>query len=287
VLDNAEPRLAASWHAVGLATELESAPRAVRLLGQSWHVVGGQSDVQAYDETGRPAHAARIAYGLLWLAPRRPAVDFPSLPELVDPGFAVGQISRRTNVGAGVLIDNFLDVSHFSYLHQETFGRTTPVTTAGCEVDRDGWVLRLRHATDLHEGRPDDVTSAGPDSPSWRIATYTVLAPYVTHLQMTFPATGARSAATLICQAEESGATTVHVLVAWPASDPVGLQEQLDLSSDVLAEDLAVLELMAEPRLELSLSAERHTRADRASVAYRRLMADYLAMEVPAHAAGG
>jgi hypothetical protein len=67
------------------------------------------------------------------------------------------------------------------------------------------------------------------------------------------------------------------VLVAAPADDPNGLADQLELSTAVLDEDLSVLELMAQPQLELSLHAELHTRADRASVEYRRLLSDLLA----------
>ncbi len=70
--------------------------------------------------------------------------------------------------------------------------------------------------------------------------------------------------------------TTVRVMVAWPAQDQAGFLEQMALSEAVLAEDLSILELMADPRLALSLRAELHTRADRASVEYRRLLADHL-----------
>jgi len=104
-----------------------------------------------------------------------------------------------------------------------------------------------------------------------------VLAPFVTHLQMDFPATGAHSAATLASRPEADDSTVVSVIVAWPAEDPAGFRQQLQLSEDVLDEDLSMLELMADPRLAVSLRDELHTRADKASVEYRRLIADQLA----------
>ena len=39
-----------------------------------------------------------------------------------------------------------------------------------------------------------------------------------------------------------------------------------------------ILQILADPRLELSLRGELHTKADRTSVEYRRLIADYLVL---------
>lgn len=278
MLDNAEPLLSSAWHAVAISEDVGSVPLHAGLLGRSWSIARDGASISARGLEGdRPARVEE-RYGLVWLAVYDPGTAPPVLPEMEDAAYATGTVSRRTTVSAGVLVDNFLDVSHFSYLHRDTFGRQAPVTTAGSIVEREGTVLRFTHATDLHEGA--GTGPVGPGSPTWRVATYSVLAPYVVHLQMCFPATNSRSAATLICQPEATGQTTVHVLVAWPATDHAGLRAQLALSAEVLAEDLAVLELMADPRLSLSLAAELHTKADRASVEYRRLMADYLGAEV-------
>lgn len=284
MLDNADPLLGAAWHAVTDAEVSDGHDRRVRLLGEDWTLRRRFGEVEARDRRGVRAAAVAEAYGLLWLAVQPPLAGFPELPEMTDPGFATGRVVRETHVSAGVLTDNFLDVSHFSYLHAATFGRLAPVTTDACEVARDGWCLTLRHSTDLREGAAA-ASGPGPGSPTWRIATYTVLAPYVTHLTMHFPTTGERSAATLVCTPEDHDRTIVRVLVAWDAGDPAGLAAQVLFSGQVLDEDLRILERMADPRLALDLRRELHTRADRASVEYRRLVSDHLlvaAGEVPA-----
>lgn len=290
MLDNADQRLGAAWHVIARSTDVGEVPVVAWLLGVPWTVVRHADSVAALDGAGDPPAEIAERYGLVWIAPRRPTGDEPELPEMADPRYTTGVVVRRTPVAAGVLVDNFLDVSHFSYLHRETFGRVAPVTTQDLTVERGPHTIRVVHATDLHEGtelREGAGSRHGPASPSWRVATYTVLAPYVVHLQMDFPALNERSAATLVCQPETSDATTVYVLVAAPADQPASLAEQLDLSTAVLDEDLSILELMAQPQLELSLHTELHTRADRASVEYRRLLSDLLAAAEDVRPQGG
>ena len=277
MLDNAERLLGAAWHGMVPSMALTGDAIPVQLLGETWHLHRSRDGVSARGAAGQRPHAALERYGMVWLAPQEPLDPFPELPEMADPEFVVGTVRRSTRVSAGVLTDNFLDVTHFSYLHADTFGRRAPVTTDGCDVRAAGGRLQVRHATDLHEGRglPGGRRATGR-SETWRVATYTLQAPYVTHLQMTFPVTGHRSAATLICRPATSASTEVTVLVAWPATDRDGLADQLAFSADVLDEDLRMLESMADPRLQLSLRGELHTRADRAAVEYRRLLARQL-----------
>jgi vanillate O-demethylase monooxygenase subunit len=66
-------------------------------------------------------------YGMVWLAPEQPAAPIIELPEASDPGFAVGVLQpTRAAVGAGLMIDNFLDFAHFPFVHSGTFGGDSP-----------------------------------------------------------------------------------------------------------------------------------------------------------------
>jgi phenylpropionate dioxygenase-like ring-hydroxylating dioxygenase large terminal subunit len=68
-------------------------------------------------------HAAE-RYGLVWLCPGEPASGIPEMPWDDDPAY------RRLNVdvelwhaSATRMTDNFLDISHFPFVHTGTFGR--------------------------------------------------------------------------------------------------------------------------------------------------------------------
>ncbi len=62
-------------------------------------------------------------YGLIWLCPGEPGRAVPTIDQDTDPAF------RRINTGiepwavsAVRMVDNFMDVSHFPYVHSGTFG---------------------------------------------------------------------------------------------------------------------------------------------------------------------
>ena len=57
------------------------------------------------------------------------------------------------------------------------------------------------------------------------------------------------------------------------------MADALDFEDRVLDEDLVVLEAYDEMGLAVDLRTEVHTRADRLSVAYRRLLADLITPE--------
>lgn len=92
---------------------------------------------------GVPTAHVRTAFGLIWIcaaseAPPFPLDESPYLDPDVDT-FLAGPF--ETPVGAGILTDNFLDVTHLPFLHVQTFGGDTPAIHA-LNVTRDGWSLR-------------------------------------------------------------------------------------------------------------------------------------------------
>jgi phenylpropionate dioxygenase-like ring-hydroxylating dioxygenase large terminal subunit len=211
-------------------------------------------------------------HGWLWLAPAEPIVDLPDFPESDDPEFGWGLLPPvSTTAAAGVVADNFFDVAHFSYLHARTFGISTPVTVEHYETSRAGWQATLVHETRLHE------TNSPGGAGDLRVATYTATAPLALHLRLEFPATGERSAVVLIATPVDEHTTTIYKAVAWPkAAGEEALADQVKLELAIIGEDIAMIEHIAEPWLPLDLHAERHTRADRASVELRRLLSDFV-----------
>jgi phenylpropionate dioxygenase-like ring-hydroxylating dioxygenase large terminal subunit len=219
------------------------------------------------------AYGVTERYGWLWLAPAAPIVELPYFPEFDNPEFSWGLLPPvPTTASAGVVADNFFDVAHFSYLHARTFGISVPVTVENYETARSGWNATLVHETTLHEtATPDGIGDL-------RRATYTATAPLALHLRLEFPATGERSAVVLIATPVDEYATTIYKAVAWPrAAGAAALAQQVDLELAIIAEDIAMIEHIAEPWLPLDLHAERHTKADRASVELRRLLTDFVA----------
>jgi phenylpropionate dioxygenase-like ring-hydroxylating dioxygenase large terminal subunit len=281
LLDNDDGRLRRAWHPVARSVDIGPAPKPVRLNGEDYTLArDGDVARPGHGREGGPysrvsvregaARGIQELYGLVWLAQDEPVHKLPVIPEWFDTGYHSAVLLKNTHVSAGVLTDNFLDVTHFSYLHQRTFGLVRPVTVERYDLDLGPWEVRLTHETRLHE-------SSDPAGLS-RVAVYLYRPPYVTHLRMSFPpGEGDDSASTLVCQPESATSTVAYVIVGWPAHDTPGLRAQVALSDAVLAEDLAMVEQIEDPRLPLAIRAELHTRADRAGVEMRRMLTSYLA----------
>ncbi len=98
-------------------------------------------------------------------------------------------------------------------------------------------------------------------------------------LRLAFPDTGAEIAILFCCTPERPGQTRVYKLVARNdvSGDPRRLKEFIAEEDQILQEDLTVLDRYDHETLPLDRTVEMHTRADRLSLAWRSLMADFVA----------
>jgi hypothetical protein len=98
-------------------------------------------------------------------------------------------------------------------------------------------------------------------------------------LRLMFPETGATIAILFCCTPETATSSRVYKMMA--RDDLAGDTDRMDAfvkdEEQILDEDLHVLERYPHTELHLDLRAELHVRADRLSVAYRRMLADLVA----------
>ena len=215
---------------------------------------------------------AREAHGLVWV--RMAAGDTP-LPRFVAEDDAR---LRKLNCGpydvaasAPRIIENFLDMSHFGFVHEGWLGsrdataiddyRVEPTATgllaSGCKA----W----QPQSNLHSTAPAQVEY-----------TYEVTAPYAAVLTKV-PEAGTtavdgwrESIALFICPVSAvSSRVWFRLAVADFESPDAKLQA---FQHTIFTQDQPVLESQQPQRLPLDLPAELHTPADRASSAYRRFL---------------
>lgn len=224
----------------------------------------------------QPAAGVAERYGLVWLAPDDPVGDLPRFPEWSAEGFERGgNEPRRTRVSAAQLIDNFLDASHFPYVHTATFGTDEAAEVVSERIERDGWVVRTTFDTWYRNlDDPLVATGAHPEVQPQRLLKEGT-AGYSVYLRLGFPVTGATFSILFVCQPETATSTRIYKLFARDdlAGDPERMARTVKDEDTVLDEDLAVLERYHTMRLHLD-QTEVHTRADRLSVAWRRVMAE-------------
>lgn len=229
-------------------------------------------------------------YGLVWLAPEEPVEALPELAAWDDPTFDRARSTIvRTPVGATQLVDNFLDASHFPFVHAGTFGAAEAAFVADRGVTREGWSVVTTFDT-WYRNRDDPRVATGEHP---EIQPQILLkrggASCSVVLRLDFPVTGATIAILFSCTPEREGSTRVYKLMARNdlAGDADALGAFVADEDRILEEDLAILGRYRDHRMPVDLTVEVHTKADRLSVGWRRVVSDLLRRGPSEHAATG
>ena len=219
------------------------------------------------------AFEAQEAYGLVWvrLAPGEPQAALPAFAAETD-----GHL-RKLNCGpydvaasAPRIIENFLDMSHFGFVHEGWLGSrdATAIAAYAVEATPTGVLATgckaVQPQSNLHSTRAAEVEY-----------TYEVTAPYAAVLaKIPEPGTSRagwrESIALFICPVTPE---TSRVWFRLAVADFESSDEQLQqFQHTIFCQDQPVLESQQPRRLPLDPRAEMHSAADRMSSAYRRYL---------------
>lgn len=262
--------------------------------GWTFDVEGGCTSIPAMGAAEHLPPRARLvrawgvaeAHGLVWLAPEEPLAPLPDFPEWGAAGFdGFWNEPRTTEAGAAQLVDNFLDASHFPFVHTGTFGTDEASLVVNEPVERDGWRVRTTFDT-WYKNFDDPLVATGehPEVQPQRLLKEGGAALTV-YLRLSFPVTGATFAILFCCQPETADRTRIYKLMA--RDDLGGDRARIDATIadelEILEEDLRILEAYGHRQVHLD-TTECHTRGDRLSVAWRRMLSELVqdtAAEVP------
>jgi vanillate O-demethylase monooxygenase subunit len=214
-------------------------------------------------------------YGMVWLAPREPLRPILEIPEWDDPSFHSWHLEpRRTGVTAGLLIDNFIDASHFPYLHKETFGAEDSGKPQ-LEVEREGWSFTV-----VNRGQPNSGLNYGTAE---ALQTYHVAAPFSLRIEVQLLG-GPINTFLFFVQPETTTSSRLYFAMSYDDVEPgtALLEDVSKYNGRVLDEDCALLELYPDPRMPVELSAEFHVKSDLGTVTYRRMAADLVSLSTGA-----
>lgn len=214
--------------------------------------------------------------GVVWGSIGRPAGAPPAFAEHDMEGFdLVVSTPVRTGACAGRLVENFLDVTHFPFLHRGTFGADDAVEGGAGEITDLG--PGFRH--ELHQpflNREDPAVVAGTRPlVQHRTLTYTWLPPFCAHLRIRWLEAGITKAILFLVRPEDD--TTCHVVQLISrddlGGDPAAIERAREFEDAVFDEDRSMLEGSGERSLPLDLRDEVHLRTDRPTVELRRRLA--------------
>ncbi len=215
-------------------------------------------------------------YGLVWTClSGEPRTGLPDFPEAEDPGYRWLNLPPLDwNTSAARQVDNFLDVSHFPFVHRNTFGNAAEPEVPEIPVRVTDYGLTYDY--NFNANNPADLSPmAGADRLVWE-TTYHVFMPFAVRLWERIP---------------DKGDNAIHVVfnVASPVSTrkvrafffvcrnfdfAVPAHEIMDWEGKVMNEDKDIVEGQRPEELPLDLAAELHVQSDRMTIAYRRQLAE-------------
>lgn len=216
-------------------------------------------------------YRAQEAYGLVWVQLIASEHQLPIFPEWNDPDYIqVLPDSVAMNAAAGRQVEGFLDVSHFSFVHVQSFGEPDNTEVPDYAVTRTS----RGHIADYHSTVSNYshlYKHLNPPGFLWR-RLFEVFLPFVAKLTVFFPEDGQLhilNAASPVSARK----TRLFVPICRNFDKSAPLQPTLDFNRQVFTEDQAIVEQQWPEDLPLDLQAEAHFPADRSSIAYRKGLA--------------
>lgn len=219
----------------------------------------------------RPVHVVE-RYGLVWVCLGDPVARIPVIEVDGDPSY------RRINSGVELwrtsatrMTDNFMDISHFPYVHVGTFGiadntEVDKITMEDLDDDFHGYRYAAEVAND------EGAVSSG-------LAAEVITRSMTTGFNLPFTVRSTIHYETgldhilLLCSTPVDDVTSYFTFVVWRNDDfTVPGEEVIAFDRAIGAEDKRMLELI-DGVLPLDLAATTSVQADKPSVEWRRRLA--------------
>jgi phenylpropionate dioxygenase-like ring-hydroxylating dioxygenase large terminal subunit len=258
-----DPAALNQWYVVGAA---DGARRDTVLLGRPISI---DRNWVSYRHTPLPSIEA---FGLRWATLGSPERGLFALPEAAEPDRRRIYCGAMTVHASGLrLIENFLDLAHFPYVHTDILGAEAHPEVARYEVEHRRDVDEL-WATKCEFFQP----RAAASSEGGQISRYMyrVVSPFNVMLYKTPPTAPNRwDVIALFVQPVEPELSIAHMLML--VIDDLSTDDELiAFQQMIFMQDKIVLENQRPLLLPLQPGRESPTRADLSSVLYRRWLKD-------------
>jgi len=213
------------------------------------------------------------AYGLYWLCVGDEPHELPRYPDYAEhPGRTVFLGPERLASTVPRIIENFLDMAHFPYVHADYLGQVPHTEVRPYGVATVDGELR---ATDcvFWQPKPGPTATEGGDV----AYEYRVSHPYAAMLT-NLPSEhdgGARGGFSLLLMASPEREASCRVWMLTTVWDEDADLESFNAFNRIIfTQDIPIVESQRPVRLPLDPHAERHQPSDRTALAYRRWLVD-------------
>jgi phenylpropionate dioxygenase-like ring-hydroxylating dioxygenase large terminal subunit len=225
--------------------------------------IPAQPDVAPPRKARARTYRAVVHYGLVWVSLGEPARGMSPFPEWDDPGFRKLRCGPYLVEASGPrIVENFLDVAHFPYVHENVLGVPARPEIADYEtIVSEGGV----EARGVRVWQPDPYGTGQGD---WVSYTYRAHRPLTAYLLK--ESAGPRFSILLTITPHEPARSTAWMWMAMNYGHDVPEADLVAWQDGIFAQDRPILESQRPELLPLDLTAELNIRADRTAITYRR-----------------
>lgn len=219
------------------------------------HVPAKRASVKTYAVTEK--------YGLIWVCLGKPAHDIAPFPEWDRSEFRkilCGPYLVQTS--GPRIIENFLDVSHFPYVHENILGtqENTAIGDYKVTTNTKGVV-----ATNVRVYQPDPYGTGQGDTVAY---TYIAARPLTAYLLK--ESEGPQFSILLIITPHSPVESTAWMWMTMNYGHDIAEKELIEWQNTIFSQDQPILESQHPQRLPLDPQAEVSMRSDKTAVSYRR-----------------
>jgi phenylpropionate dioxygenase-like ring-hydroxylating dioxygenase large terminal subunit len=207
-------------------------------------------------------YRAAVQYGLVWVTLGSPMHDIPPFPEWDEPAYRTMLCGPyHVNASGPRIVENFLDVGHFPFVHEHILGtRERPeIDDYEAEILPEGVEARS-----VRVYQPDPYgTGVGA------VVGYTYRVPRPLTAYLAKESDGPRFSLLLMITPHETVSSTAWMIMAMNYGHDTTESDLVAWQDTIFAQDQPILESQRPELLPLDLQAELHLRSDRAALAYR------------------
>lgn len=235
--------------------------------GWTYDTGGACIKIPAHPEQKPPAKAhtityhAQVAFDMVWVCLGEPAHDIAPFEEWSDARYRkilCGPYEFRAT--GPRMVENFLDVAHFPFVHEHILGTQERPEIPDYEVTADQSGVTASNIR-IFQPNPD-----GTGVPKWVTYTYQVHRPLVAYFRKE---ADQKFAILLMVTPLEEVRSLMWMWMVMTHGE--GTDEALRAFQDEIAlQDLPIVESQRPELLPLDLQAELHQRSDKTAIAYRK-----------------
>ena len=223
------------------------------------------------------AFSVQERYGLVWVAmadPIAPVPDFPGDVYGKEGWHSFISYRKVWNTSAARAVENFMDFSHFAFVHNGLLGTEETAEIAPYEVTKHDWGLTYA----LEQIEPSDVYGAG--GTQLVRYEYTLVVPFTIHLKKIEVGTGRETIISQLTQPLSEKTTELYVFILRNHSHEEEDEKFGNFTNTIMEQDRPVVESQRPEELPLSLREELHLKVpDSASLLYRQRLASLAKVE--------